>query len=68
MMNRFDICSVPLLVKCRITCLCVTLRERARKRFESFLMAWLDGAARQAVFSVDCNSDSEMLTTLQTTV
>ena len=51
---------MPLLVKCRITCLRVTLREL----FVDFV-GW---ATHETVFSVACinNSDSEILEALQT--
>ena len=50
--------------KCRITCLRVTLRE-----LENFCITFDDfvgWAANQTVFSIACNSDSEILTALQT--
>ena len=58
---------MPLLVKCRITCLLVTLRE-LENVFESLLMALLGGQhIRQSYLSVACNSDFEILAALQTT-
>ena len=57
--------SVPLLVKCRITCLGVTLREL--ETFCTILFYdFIGSAAHQTVFSVACNSDSEILLALQT--
>ena len=56
--------SVPLLVKCRITCLRVTLRELDYYffTFDDF-GGW---AAHQTVFFVAFNSYSEILAALQT--
>ena len=54
-----------LLVNCRITCLRVTLQDLGNiivSLFDDF-GGW---TAHQAVFSVACNSDSEMLAALQT--
>ena len=66
-MDRFDMdWSVPLFVKCRITCLRVTLRE-----LETFCITsddFIGWAAHQTVFSVACinSSESEILAVLQT--
>ena len=63
-MNRLTFWLMPLLVKCRITCLRLTLRELEKKTccitFDDFV-GW---AAHQTVFSVACNSDSEILEAL----
>ena len=50
-MNCFDIdWSVPLLVKCRITCLRVTLRELEKFciNFDGFFAGWAGQHIRQS--------------------
>ena len=70
LMNRFDIdWSVPLPVKCRVTCPPVTLRELQQKTsLVTFFYDFVSCAAHQTVFSVACSSDSEtiILAALQT--
>ena len=57
--------SVPLLVKCRLTCLRVTLPYL--ENFLSVLMTLLDGhISVKTVSSAACNSDFEIPAALQT--
>ena len=57
--------SLPLLVKCRITCF-PSNPPIARKTFAVTVDYFVECAAHQTVFSVACNSDSEILAALQT--
>ena len=65
-MNRFDIGRCHCFYFEVLHNLSTCNPARARKLLVSLSMTLLDGAAHQTVSDVACNSDSEILATLQT--